>query len=256
MVASPGVGAMVRSAGVESCLLSTAKGPVRPAPGKLTTLLLTSNNAVLEELNAMRSQVSEQTHLIRLLLRDRDERRPHPASATTPSKNDIAATGLADSGPLPEHELAAMRLRLEAALTAKQAAGLAAAPQLSPDAVKKKWVTDHRVISPAELGAAWGGRSRQALEQACGRGELFSFKIKNRRWYPAEFAQLSVEDVKAVCLALKDVNPVSKLTFWERSPGSLGGRTLTQVLLADGAEAAVRTGAAFADEYTGHATPA
>lgn len=102
------------------------------------------------------------------------------------------------------------------------------------------------------FGTSWS-RTRQALEQACDRGELFSLKIGNKRWYPASFMDLAVEDVKAVCLLLRRVDPVSQFIFWERKHGALAGQTLPEALQAGKTAAVLRAAEVFAGEHAEHA---
>ena len=118
------------------------------------------------------------------------------------------------------------------------------------EAAKAAWVKEGRLIGSNELGAAWG-RTRQSLERARDRGELFNVKIANRRWYPAVFDKLDAEQVKAVCQVLSTLDPVDQFIFWERKHGSLGGRTLPEVLRSGQLKAAVGAAEAFAREQWG-----
>ncbi len=119
----------------------------------------------------------------------------------------------------------------------------------SSERIKRGLIQDGLLVGSAAFGLSWS-RSRQALEQACARGELFSLKIGNRRWYPANLMGLPAEDVKAVCLLLSGVDPVSQLIFWERKHGSLAGQTLHNALRIGQREAVLRTAEAFACEHT------
>ncbi len=67
---------------------------------------------------------------------------------------------------------------------------------------------------------------------------------------------LSAEDVKAVCLLLRGVDPVSQFIFWERKHGSLVGQTLSQALQAGKTAAVLRTAEVFASEHAAHAAVA
>ena len=62
------------------------------------------------------------------------------------------------------------------------------------EAVKADWIRERLVIASQELEQAWVW-SRQALEEGCGRGELFKLRISGTDWYPAAFAALSCVDV-------------------------------------------------------------
>ncbi len=121
------------------------------------------------------------------------------------------------------------------------------------EATKHEWISSGLLVGSKELASAWGNRSRQSLDQASDRGELFSLKVAGKLWYPAVFMHLSADSVKAICLALKDVDPVSKVIFWSRGHGALGGKTLAQAIEEGQLERAVQVAEAFAGEYTGHA---
>lgn len=118
--------------------------------------------------------------------------------------------------------------------------------------VKARWIQDGLLVGSVAFGLSWS-RTRQALEQACDRGQLFSLKIGNKRWYLASLMGLPAEDVKAVCLLLRGVDPVSQLIFWERKHGSLAGETLTQALQAGKTAAVLRAAEVFASEHVVHA---
>ncbi len=122
------------------------------------------------------------------------------------------------------------------------------------ETAKRRWIAEGLLVGSTDMGAAWG-RSRQALEQAVDRGELFSLKIANRRWYPAVFARLDPDTVKTVCTLLHDVDPVSQFIFWERTHGSLGGRTIEAALRTGDMQAGARAAEAFAREQLLHAAP-
>ncbi len=118
----------------------------------------------------------------------------------------------------------------------------------SSERIKRRWSQDGLLVGSAAFGLSWS-RSRQALEQACARGELFSLKLDNKRWYPANLIGLRAEDVKAVCALLRGVDPMSQFIFWERKHGSLAGQTLAQALQAGQREAVLRTAEVFACEH-------
>ncbi|WP_139379420.1 hypothetical protein [Zoogloea sp. LCSB751] len=97
------------------------------------------------------------------------------------------------------------------------------------EAVRIGWVRSGELVPSSTLAEAWG-RTRQALEQALRRGELFSIKVGKNRYYPAVFTKLEAETVKTVCLALKGKDEVGKFIFWSRPHGGLGGETLLEAL--------------------------
>ena len=110
------------------------------------------------------------------------------------------------------------------------------------------WTRDGTLVSGAELAARWG-RSRQALDQACARHELFNLKVGNRLWYPAVFLQHGAAEVRAVCRALGEGDPASMLVFWLRPHGGLGGRTVSEAIEARQLERVVELARAWAEEH-------
>ena len=169
------------------------------------------------EIRLLRVSVAQQAHAIRML---QQERRPTGFASNAPgaSPQDVpdeagnrrAAQALADLQ---------VRLGVAPGTGAEQAAEL----EQSSESVKTGWIRDGLLVGSAAFGLAWS-RTRQALEQACDRGELFSLKIGNKRWYPASLMGLSAEDVKAVCLLLRGVDPVSQFIFWSARTARLPGR--------------------------------
>lgn len=65
------------------------------------------------------------------------------------------------------------------------------------------------------------------------RGELFSIKHGNRRFYVAALLELSRADVAQVCKALGHAAPEEQLMFWLRVHGGLAGRTAVEAVAAD-----------------------
>ena len=198
------------------------------------------------EIRLLRVSVAQQAHAIRML---QQERQPTGFASNAPgaSPQDVpdeagnrrAAQALADLQ---------VRLGVAPGTGAEQAAEL----EQSSESVKAGWIRDGLLVGSAAFGLAWS-RTRQALEQACERGELFSLKIGNKRWYAAGLMGLAADDVKAVCLLLRGVDPVSQFIFWERPHGALAGQTLPQALRAGKRAAVLRTAEVFASEHAGHA---
>lgn len=139
---------------------------------------------------------------------------------------------------------------------APQPATAAASRAEVSEAIQQEWISSGLLISPGELAAAWGGRTRQALEQAVARGDLFSLKLRGRRWYPAAFRELSAESVKRICQAMKRVDPVPQFLFWNRPQGALAGQTLAQAIHAGKLTRAVQLAEAFAEENAADAAAA
>ena len=198
------------------------------------------------EIRLLRVSVAQQAHAIRVLQQERQQTgfaSNAPGASPQDAPDDAgyrrAAQALADLQ---------VRLGMAPGTDAEQAAEL----EQSSESVKAGWIRDGLLVGSAAFGLAWS-RTRQALEQACDRGELFSLKIGNKRWYAASLMGLSAEDVKAVCLLLRGVDPVSQFIFWERPHGALAGQTLPQALQAGKRAAVLRTAEVFASEHAGHA---
>ena len=95
--------------------------------------------------------------------------------------------------------------------------------------LRAAWTRDGTLIAGTELAKRWG-RTRQALDQACGRHELFNLKVGRRLWYPAVFLRHAADDVRAVCRALGEGDAASMLVFWMRRHGGLGGKTVSEAI--------------------------
>jgi hypothetical protein len=92
-----------------------------------------------------------------------------------------------------------------------------------------EWIKEGLVIRTNVLATKWG-RTRQALDQACDRGELFSLKVGKNKYYPSVFLDLDAEAVKRICMALKGDDSTAKFIFWSRKHGGLGGKTIAQAI--------------------------
>jgi hypothetical protein len=199
-----------------------------------------------DELRLLRVSVVQQAHAIRVLQQERQQaslasNAPRSSLQEAPDEagNRRAAQALADLQ---------VRLGIAPSTGAEQATEL----EQGSERVKAGWIQAGLLVGSAAFGLSWS-RTRQALEQACDRGELFSLKIGNKRWYPASLMDLNLEDVKSVCLLLRGVDPVSQFIFWERKHGSLAGQTLPQALQAGKTAAVLRTAEVFASEHAKHA---
>lgn len=202
-----------------------------------------------DELRLLRVSVVQQAHAIRVLQQERQQAslasnapRSSPQEAPDEAGNRRAAQALVDLQ---------VRLGIAPSTGDEQAIEL----EKGSERVKAGWIQAGLLVGSAAFGLSWS-RTRQALEQACDRGELFSLKIGNKRWYPASLMDLNVEDVKSVCLLLRGVDPVSQFIFWERKHGSLAGQTLPQALQAGKTAAVLRTAEVFASEHAKHAAMA
>ena len=97
------------------------------------------------------------------------------------------------------------------------------------EAARVEWVRSGEVVSARVLADRWG-LTPQALGPAAERGEVFAVVLKRQRYFPREFLDLDRDDVSAVSKALGRLAPEEKLVFWKRLHGSLGGRTVFDVL--------------------------
>lgn len=181
----------------------------------------------------LRTQVARQERLLTTLL----QARPAPGG-------DRAAEALRD-----------MQQRLGLDPDPVKATDASAALEARSAAARQRWIDEGLLVGSTELKNAWH-RSRQALEQAVERGELFSLKINGRRWYPARFTQIDPEQVKAVCSLMKNIDPESQFIFWMRPQGNLGGRTIADALKNGDVQAALRATEAFAREQSTNAQAA
>jgi hypothetical protein len=190
--------------------------------------------ALQRKLVSMRKELAQARALLRAVETDVDEveralaeaasaqvqvagpGRTAPATAATPSGTDTATGGLHGARARGENLL-------------------------------QRWVRDGTLIPSAGLGSSWG-ISRQALDQAVERGELFSLKIASRRYYLAQLRDITREQTAQVCRALGKLSPSEKLTFWLREHGGLQGRSAV-VAIHDGQLArVVQLARAWTDE--------
>jgi hypothetical protein len=111
----------------------------------------------------------------------------------------------------------------------------------------QQWVRDGTLIPSVEFGSSWGV-SRQALDQAVERGELFSLKIASRRYYLAQLRDITREQAAEVCRALGNLSPSEKLTFWLREHGGLQGRCPVAAIHDGQLARVVQLARAWADE--------
>lgn len=85
-----------------------------------------------------------------------------------------------------------------------------------------QWIENGVLVNGSALEQAWG-LTRQALDAARKRGDLFSLWIKNQHWYPADFLKFEREALAEISHALGDIDPTDKLLFLLREHGALGG---------------------------------
>lgn len=118
------------------------------------------------------------------------------------------------------------------------------------ESLLQRWVRDGTLIPSAGLSSSWGV-SRQALDQAVERGELFSLKIASRRYYLAQLRDVTREQAAEVCRALGILSPGEKLTFWLREHGGLQGRTPVTAIHEGRLDRVAQLAQAWADERVG-----
>jgi hypothetical protein len=87
-----------------------------------------------------------------------------------------------------------------------------------------KWTKDGTLIDGKPLADAWD-ITRQGLDKARERGEVFSVRVKGRHYYPTEAVHFKRNDLAEINRALGDIDPASKLIFLKRKHGALGGCT-------------------------------
>lgn len=165
------------------------------------------------------------------------------AEETARTSGDVAGSGAAKA-------LADLRGRLNAEAPLVVDSSFNAADV--SEAVKHEWITCGRLIGWKDLSDAWGGRSRQSLDQAANRFELVNLKVKGRLWYPADFRVLPADAVKSVCQVLRGVDPVSQMIFWARPHGALEGHTLAHAIKNGQLHRVIQLAQAFAEETVGH----
>lgn len=185
------------------------------------------------EVRQLRRQVAVQARQIQQL------RSNQAAPANKPTRAPAAGTGRA-----------AQAVQEWQARMADTPSALAADSEM----VRRRWVEDRVLVPAAEFVHAWG-LTRQALDQARERGDLVGLKVANRWYYPAEFLDLTAEDVASVCRALVDVDPISCIIFLQRPHADLNDQTLAQAIRVDGLPTVLQAVEAFADEQAGVVAP-
>ena len=86
------------------------------------------------------------------------------------------------------------------------------------------WTRDGTLIDSKTLADLWG-ITRQALDAARNRGEVFSLWVKGQHWYPGELGKFERTTFARINEALGDLDPSSKLVFLLHKHGALKGRT-------------------------------
>ena len=187
-----------------------------------------------QRLVRMRKELAQAKALIRALETDVNE-------------FEAALAEAANEGPAHGHDRA--QSSTSPAAAAPQASGGVAGAVARGEMLLKGWVQDGTLIPTAALGSSWG-ITRQALDQAVERGELFSLKIAGRRYYLAELRDITREQAALVCCALGKLSPSEKLMFWLHAHGGLQGRTPVVAIQAGQLARTVQLAQAWARERT------
>lgn len=119
---------------------------------------------------------------------------------------------------------------------------------------RQEWISDGLVVPSSVLAKAWG-RTRQALDQAVRRSELFSIGIRNRNWYLAVFQALVAADVAKVCRELRHLSEAEQLVFWLRPHGALGGATVEQAFRSNRVADVLALAKAYAEALSASSEP-
>ena len=100
---------------------------------------------------------------------------------------------------------------------------------LRGEAQLRKWSEDGTLIEGKRLQDVWG-ITRQALDKARERGEIFSFRIGGQHFYPSEALHLTREHLARIIAALGPASAASKLIFLRRQHGALGAATPAEAI--------------------------
>jgi hypothetical protein len=87
-----------------------------------------------------------------------------------------------------------------------------------------KWTRDGSLVDGKRLAEAWG-MTRQGLDKARERGDIFSVRVGGLHYYAEQAEHFKRADLAQVNRALGGIDPNSKLIFLKRQHGALGGRT-------------------------------
>ncbi|MCV2355385.1 hypothetical protein LNV09_14620 [Paucibacter sp. B2R-40] len=229
--------------------------PTRTARLDPNTPEISANRRAARELRLLNEKLSDQERVLKAIRKQQTAQALLLADQALTLKrllSILSENSLKKPGPLSTAATAVNALRQRLASKAPQEEGEGLTRAETSEAVKHEWVSSGLLVGWAALGEAWGGRQRQALDQARERHELFSLKVAGRHHYPAAFLNLSAETVKAICLLLKNVDPAAQVIFWNRPHGALGGQTLEQALAGGKLARVAHLAKTFAEEYAGH----
>lgn len=130
-----------------------------------------------------------------------------------------------------DDDLEAERIELDARTMeerpAQSVTGAGAALQRG-EALIASMVRQGSLINGETLASAWG-ITRQALDKARERGELFSVRMGRQHYYPVAALSFLRRDFESINRSFHpDIAAGTKLIFFNRKHGSLGGKTVAE----------------------------
>jgi len=96
-------------------------------------------------------------------------------------------------------------------------------------ATRRAWVADGEVVTQSALAFHWRTSTR-TVQRELKREQIFGFHIDGQTYVIAEFLRVDRLMATAVSSALRGLSPETKLVFWKRAHGALGGRTVCEIL--------------------------
>lgn len=112
--------------------------------------------------------------------------------------------------------------------TGSNPGGLCAAIARGQDA-RRAWVADGEVVTPSALAVHWRTSTR-TVQRELRCEQIFGVQIDGVTYVVAEFLKVDRLLAIAVSSALRGLSPETKLAFWKRAHGALGGRTVCEIL--------------------------
>lgn len=170
------------------------------------------------------------------------DRRAQVVAAVDRAKTDVSEVirALSDASAFPHDVHVAKLLKGTplAAFSGSERRESKPSSASTAEQLRVQWLDQGVLVSSDALATAWS-RTRQALDEARARGDLFGVRVKNRWCYPAVFGGLAFADVKCVNKALLGEDSVGKLIFWTRPQGALGGQSIARTVADAGASSRV-----------------
>ncbi|ATQ74056.1 hypothetical protein CR152_05625 [Massilia violaceinigra] len=113
------------------------------------------------------------------------------------------------------------------------------------EAVLAKWIQEGVLVDANAVADAWNINS-PAVHAARKRGEIFAVWAKGKHWYALEALKLERSKLARINRTLGDVDPSSKLLFFLRQHGALGGRIVADAVADGDLDDVVRLAASWA----------